>query len=424
LLRLLHISDIHFKKPYCLDRRKDLDWGVRDCLIEDAKAIAKNTHKPFDAILITGDIAYHGDREEFSVATDWLEEITKDLGLHPEDIYVVPGNHDVNRTTTRDFMTSAAREKILAKKGNLRHTEFLNALDDNTVCQVLMKPMEEYNHFAAAYGCALTLGNAHWEHKLKIDEKYLLCINGLSSTFFSGDDDAENCLYMGAFQSHLRLQDGVVHLAMFHHPFNWLSDGSEIEDALIDKAPLRLVGHMHKQTVRMGQDGTTVYAGATNPDRGDEKWSPGYNIIDISVREERGKAYLDTDIHQRLHQDNPELFIARQTKSRKDTHFNSIEIPLAPERRQIKKLPNEPNQENNSESDEVIAMSSSNRNLVYRFWKLSESQRREIVNEFELLGEEQLTLPETDRYCFAMREVKNRGLVDKFAEKIEIMEKS
>ena len=59
------------------------------------------------------------------------------------------------------------------------------------------------------------------------------------------------------------------------------------------------------------------------------------------------------------------------------------------------------------------------RNLVLRFWDLASSERRQIAMELELLENEEIRLPEAERYGRALARAGERGLLKKVADEIE-----
>jgi 3',5'-cyclic AMP phosphodiesterase CpdA len=93
LLRLIHLSDIHFKSPDCLDPRFDIDTSDRDLLAKDLDRIAAETKKNIDAILITGDITFKASEDEFETATIWIKKLADKFGIDDSCVFVVPGNH-------------------------------------------------------------------------------------------------------------------------------------------------------------------------------------------------------------------------------------------------------------------------------------------------------------------------------------------
>ncbi|MBR9990824.1 MAG: metallophosphoesterase [Gemmatimonadetes bacterium] len=75
MLTMLHISDIHFGKPY---------------VHEVGEAVIKAAHEmALDVIIASGDFTQRARREEFAQARDFLNRLPK------LPIVVVPGNHDV-----------------------------------------------------------------------------------------------------------------------------------------------------------------------------------------------------------------------------------------------------------------------------------------------------------------------------------------
>src|ERR1043165_7399637 len=91
-MRLLHLSDIHFKEPDCLDPPTDPERPFRTRLKADLMAMC--AEKTVDAILVSGDIAFKGHPAEFAMADAWLKDLAAASGCRPDRIYVVPGNHD------------------------------------------------------------------------------------------------------------------------------------------------------------------------------------------------------------------------------------------------------------------------------------------------------------------------------------------
>ncbi len=69
-LILVHLSDIHFSQSSGTSVF-DLDTSVRNELLIDATNLAKQLGD-VTAVLVTGDIAYSGQRAEYDRASTWL----------------------------------------------------------------------------------------------------------------------------------------------------------------------------------------------------------------------------------------------------------------------------------------------------------------------------------------------------------------
>lgn len=95
MLTLLHLSDVHF-----VDRdhgtQFDVDQQVRRALLDDIAAKPANGES-YDAVLITGDIAYSGQQAEYNRAREFLAELFSRVGDIAPNTFMVPGNHDIDR---------------------------------------------------------------------------------------------------------------------------------------------------------------------------------------------------------------------------------------------------------------------------------------------------------------------------------------
>jgi 3',5'-cyclic AMP phosphodiesterase CpdA len=87
----LHISDFHIRggDPY------DRDVVLR-ALVKSVKFFHERGHVP-DVIFATGDVAYAGKAEEYTLATTFFDALLKAAGLDRRSLFVLPGNHDVDR---------------------------------------------------------------------------------------------------------------------------------------------------------------------------------------------------------------------------------------------------------------------------------------------------------------------------------------
>ena len=59
------------------------------------------------------------------------------------------------------------------------------------------------------------------------------------------------------------------------------------------------------------------------------------------------------------------------------------------------------------------------RNMLIRFWSLSSGQRRTIVNKLELLSQEELELPDFERYQLAFQNADKQNKLDALFTAIE-----
>src|SRR5947207_1131837 len=107
LFRWIHVSDIHMGHGDAAHR-----WNqqlVLDTLREDIAEQVRAGRRPIDALFVTGDVAFSGNGRsptEYARAKEWLLDVGKAAGLSAAQIFVVPGNHDVNRAADKDNNTA------------------------------------------------------------------------------------------------------------------------------------------------------------------------------------------------------------------------------------------------------------------------------------------------------------------------------
>jgi len=419
---LLHISDIHFREPYCLNLETDQDHPVRVALINDIRKMLPKVGS-IDAILTSGDIAFKSNPEEYKVAATWLSKLTEVAGCQKTSVYTVPGNHDVNRENAGYRITQGIRKTIADHDDLIRRDKELydTLADDNSGLQ-LIKPIEEYNKFAAAYQCDTSPQYPFWTEELPLTPGWKLKMHGLTTILFSGpNDDKKGDLFLGALQRAFAPEDGIVRLAMMHHPPDWLFDQDQLDDALWNSCALHLMGHKHRQRYHSGANSLRLSAGAVNPSRDEGNWEPGYNIIKLKVIQKKDveQHVLQIETHLRIWQSSPDRFVAKVNELDENIFIHEILLHNPPSPILGKKIEGiaGPGKNVKEESIKVTAeeaemvTTSTKRNLVYKFWKLSSSQRRTMMQKLNLLEKEDDQLPETLRYRKAFERARERNMI-------------
>src|SRR5258708_3236125 len=90
-LKILHISDLHFSENGVAQD------NVLNSLSMKIEELCKLEIKP-NLLVITGDIAYSGKAAEYDRAREFIDRITKHCEITVDKIFMIPGNHDVDRT--------------------------------------------------------------------------------------------------------------------------------------------------------------------------------------------------------------------------------------------------------------------------------------------------------------------------------------
>ena len=427
-LLILHLSDVHFKEPVCLNLLTDPDHSVRDLLIRDIKKMVVSLGA-VDAIIITGDIAYKAHKEEYDVALNWFHLVAEASQCSINSIYTVPGNHDINRITGSTLMVRSVRALFDSSKSVLEKDNALREIlaNQETGAQLLL-PSGEYNKFAARFSCDVDAKNPFWIETLELAPGWKLAIHGLTSTLFSGPgDDKKGGLHTGDIQRSFSKEDGTIRLAAMHHPPEWMGDQDEFEDALNEHCSIQLFGHKHRQRYIGADTCVKLAAGAVNPARNEPNWEPGYNFIQLSI--DHAENVLCVESHLRKWQTSPDKFVAKLTLGDLEAFPHRIKLyvdPLPvkieadtrkPETRGVEVLEEE--SLNLEEAKEVPMNNTLRREIIFKFWELSASERRYVMQDLNLLNEGDDNISEPLRYRLAFERARERDAMREIEAKIE-----
>lgn len=429
---ILHISDIHFRAPECLSPDTDPDFAIRTRMMRDL-AQQVGVLGNVGAILIGGDVAYKAAPDEYSKAWAWIQQLAEISGCPKSRIFVVPGNHDVDRGMIRNGVPiQNVQHAIASAPLASREWRLRQQLQDEVSGQNLLKPHTAYNEFAAPLGCQIWPEKPFWHQDVDLGDGVNLRIYGLTSTLLSGqngDDDQPGSLYLSPLQTVLDPEPNTANLVLVHHPIDWLSDGEEVDDAFTTRGAFHLFGHKHKQRAVRDADYVRLGAGAVNPSRSEKPYDPGYNLINLQVQGAGADRVISVELHQRRLQPHPELFVAIRTSQNEDVFRATIPVPVeAAIPRVGEAVPEDAIVAGEPETRAVVADAEAamgdeaTRDLLYRFWKLTSSQRRDIAKELGLLEDGEMRLPEPERYGRALIRAGERGIMKDVAAKVAGLE--
>lgn len=448
-MRLLHLSDIHFRTPECTNPRTDPDVPFRSRLEADLVELCMKDGIAVDAILVGGDIAFKGHLDEYKMAKDWLLRVADRCGCKPGGILTVPGNHDVDRSICATVAVSNAQEAIAKEVGfNGRDWQLARQVGDDQTGAALFKPLEAYNDFAAQFGCSIFPARTFWDKDLVLAEGVTLRVFGLTSVLISGLGDRDNSpgrLFLGSAQLVLNPEDDVMNLVLCHHPPSWFTDSSNAENLINARVPLQFFGHEHDQRCLRPPEFFRFMAGAVNPARDEVRWNPGYNLVDLHVEGEGRDRGVEVRARLRHFQQAPnELFVPLLTQDREEVWKLRLRFPQMPSfsANLAKTKLVVPQGETKiasavhtamevvmaevrpKPSTEAEVTEPCTDNLIFRFWQLSASQMRDTALELGLITKADMKVPPHERYHNALNVAKQKGLLVELAKQIEKYEKN
>ena len=252
-MRWLHISDLHFGYDAATVET------MRKKLIQKAKTIAS-----VDCLFITGDLRYaKNNKDNYPFDTmDFIRDLQEALRLAPKDIFIVPGNHDVNRN---DMLRSGIEE---AKK---IYSTSSGAISDDILAYI----KQQRQPFLSLYREICGQDEPGWHYCIQKDGVNIICLN---TALFCCKDDEDGSLIIGSqllnqlSESIDRSKPGIV---LAHHDFDSLrqEEQQNLEITLKDMgAILYLCGHKHValshcQNVSRANQDLYVFLCGTNMDK-------------------------------------------------------------------------------------------------------------------------------------------------------------
>lgn len=282
-LVLVHLSDIHFTRAS--GNVHDVDQTVRDELLRDVEAVTKKLGAA-NGVLVTGDIAFSGKKEEYQHAAEWLRKVCEAVGCEEQKVAVVPGNHDVDRGLAADLITKMIHETMRGLDGAAIDAKLREYFTHTGSANALLAPLAQYNVFAQPYECDVSDKRPFWQRDLRLSCGTTIRMRGLCSAYVSNAEDDRNRMVLGTAYAGVRREDGVLYLTLCHHPPDWFRDQDPVEDLLKSRVHIQLFGHKHAHRVDVINEKVRLVAGATHPDRREPAWLPTYNVLEIGRRDE------------------------------------------------------------------------------------------------------------------------------------------
>ncbi|MCS4314572.1 putative MPP superfamily phosphohydrolase [Pseudomonas sp. BIGb0381] len=312
----LHISDLHF-----LDKHAWRDNQPLQKLIEDLAALLKDGLR-VDLVLCTGDIGFGETKTEplasqYADAKAFFDKVLETCKLPSERLFLVPGNHDIDRSKVRKSQTEWLRS-------NQRNPDQINQdfRDSDAEVKQAMERLAAYRKFIADHYPHISLDDkATFAAKVKING-ISITLSGLNSAWTCVDNDDRNQIWLaGEAQLHacskvIEAQaDGNqsnVRLCLMHHPRDWFqpSEAQALRGRLEQDFDFVLHGHAHDQWVdeKATPKHVVIAAGATT---GESPLEFGYNLVQIAPGraevhlrryDKKGCGWIEENIHGRTKQ--------------------------------------------------------------------------------------------------------------------------
>jgi len=324
----VHLSDIHFGQeggsahgPHQTVRREI----VRDCK-ERFKTLGKA-----DGILINGDVAFSGKKEQFDRSAEWIEELAAAVGCSVQtDVQVIPGNHDVDRSQI-DYFCETAHERLRGIDPDKLDGELAKMAKAKEESNPLLVKLQNYRIFASRYGCDFNpVERLSWRKSYEFDANHRIEILGLTSVLVCDGNDAKDKMILGSNQYIFDRADDVEFFVMVHHPLSWFKDQHDAQRYL-DRARVLLTGHEHVQRINKecslgGDEFLRVYAGATNPPEIGGAYPYRYSWLAFALHIEGDKQFIRVTVYPRVWEHSRTEFVADKNLLNNNNEFTTFDL--------------------------------------------------------------------------------------------------
>ncbi|WP_019864583.1 STAND family AAA ATPase [Methylovulum miyakonense] len=282
-LTILHLSDIHIHNS-------------SDLILKQANKIASacfTSARDSDAclIIVTGDIAYSGEKQQYDEAYVFLSLIKEEIqqeGCPLVDIITVPGNHDCS-------LIPENKSRTIVIDGVIAYPE--EALDENII-DTCTTPQKSYFDFQDQ----ITEKTPIFRHKLWNEYEFIvnekiLRVSAINAAWMSRipEKQGELVFPIELFSKSIE-EHSNIRFALLHQPLNWYCQKSyhPLRQSLRNYADIILSGHEHLSssgTIKDVHNGSSLYfeAGALQPD--ESNMPPQFSVIFLSFRSNSVEEY-------------------------------------------------------------------------------------------------------------------------------------
>lgn len=276
-ITIIHLSDIH------IHNEKDPSINRFPLVSKTAKKFIGNTD--LLVIMITGDIAFSGTKDEYKTILPVLQELERELEEHTKmqiRWILTPGNHD-------GTFKNSSRARLNNIDAIIRDGE---SAIDQSVINSCTEPQEHY--FAFEKKLTKNTPRIYNDPLLAISEfeinNKIVCFWQINASWMSKvpEKQGELAYPIKNYTTQLNRQSDYK-IAVLHHPISWYTQHSyhALRDALSGKFCIVFSGHEHVSNghlfQKIGEESRTLFieSGALGPHS--ESEVPRFSITKLSL---------------------------------------------------------------------------------------------------------------------------------------------
>ena len=287
MLNVFHISDLHFTAKPFGQLRDAAEASVRSILELATSLRGNGTLGTNTCLLITGDLVQSGEAAQDGAVSDFeavqgalLNPLLQILGIGAERVFIVPGNHELDRAA-------------IAEADRLAHGHS----SSQKVCEADVKrdlciKLSSYLQFVEKNGYRSVAADQPRITTFDCGDQQIVCLNGLAGAYSrAGTGDKGELFILGS-----ELANGLTAIkrhavVLTHHPLSWFVDScaTDLKEFLSARQCRLFTGHIHDRGIEWTETSkgafTTVQAGASaevgTPNQVAVAWLPASNSVAV-----------------------------------------------------------------------------------------------------------------------------------------------
>ncbi|HEY3489573.1 MAG TPA: metallophosphoesterase [Candidatus Deferrimicrobiaceae bacterium] len=300
MIRIAHISDLHYSK----ESQPDISKFIIGPLLNDL--IAHSKSQPIDILVFTGDLidkggkSFDGDTELALLSFDEnvLSLLLNKLSLSKDQIFIIPGNHDLDFSADADFVDDGLGTKLVTVD---KVNEFIDEGNGKSTSGISrMLPFKNFERgFHASFKGKHEISNFNSAYELDV-RGIKVGVAGFNTAWrcYPGKDDKGRMIIGERQATHAEnIVNGCdIKIALMHHPLDWLIDfDRKSVSPFIEKTyDLILCGHAHEGRSRKEE---TIF-GSYYMSEAPANWA--YNIRSNDLVHSNGYTIIEFDKDTRV----------------------------------------------------------------------------------------------------------------------------
>lgn len=249
---MIHLSDIHIRSD-------------KDAILKKSEAIASSVYGAVGraqliVVIVSGDIAFSGERKQYVAAKQFLDEIKKRLRKEARcevQFLVCPGNHDC------DFSKNNG-----SRKNNIASVQYSGAVDDSVINACTRIQGEFFKFQDEVESWRDVSGDRLWRTcRVQVGGKRIV-FDSINVAWVSNLKEDKNLFFpVDRYKEASEVEASDARIIIFHHPLNWFSQASyrPFRKHLREIGSVLISGHEHEGNagqIDEAESGNSLYVEA------------------------------------------------------------------------------------------------------------------------------------------------------------------